>query len=400
MLTPNEIEQASMMFDEQMKRLETEVMQDIVRRIGINGNITSSADWQIYRLFQIGVGKRFLKKLIRKALNLDKKEISHLYKDVIRRGYARDRQLYQFKGKAFIPFDKNQQLQQYINAVAVQTSKDMYNLTQSLGFAERINGKIVFKPIAEFYQDTLDNAVNGIANGVFDYNTALKRAVKTMTDSGLRTVDYETGHTDRIDVAARRAVMTGMTQITAKINDENAVQLETEMFEVSWHSGARPTHQVWQGRWYSKKDLSAICGLGTVTGLCGANCYHSYSPVIPGISVPTYTEEELEQMNREENTPVEYNGKQYTKYEALQKQRYLERKMRVQRQKIKLLTDGNANEEEIINARCRYRGTSQEYTNFSKAMNLPQQRERVMIDGLGNIGVGKYKKRCNSRSCS
>lgn len=391
MLTPSELENASMLFDEQMKNMETEVMEDVIRRIQINSHITSSADWQLYRLFQLGESKRVLKKIIKSTLKLDKKEINHLYKDVIRRGYERDSSLYRTKGKPFIPFDKNEQLQQYINAVAVQTSKDMYNLTQSLGFAERKNNKIIFKPIAEFYQDTLDNAVNGIANGAFDYNTALKKAVKTMTDSGLRTVDYETGHTDRIDVAARRAVMTGMTQITAKINDENAKKLDTNMFEVSWHSGARLTHQVWQGRWYSENDLSEVCGLGSVTGLCGANCYHSYSPVIPGISVPTYTEEELAKMNEEENIPVEYNGKEYTKYEALQKQRYLERKMRTERQKIKLLKDGGADEEDIINARCRYRGTSQEYTDFSKAMNLPQQRERVTIDGLGNIGAGKYK---------
>ncbi len=108
-------------------------------------------------------------------------------------------------------------------------------------------------------------------------------------------------------------------------------------------------------------------------------------------SEPTYTAEELEELNRKENTPVTYEGKQYTKYEALQRQRKLETAMRVQRQKIKLLETGNADEDDIIAARCRYRGTSQEYTRFSKAMDLPQQRERVTVDGLGNIGVGNQK---------
>ncbi|MEF2707848.1 MAG: phage minor capsid protein, partial [Pseudoruminococcus massiliensis] len=81
-------------------------------------------------------------------------------------------------------------------------------------------------------------------------------------------------------------------------------------------------------------SVCVICGLGSVTGLCGANCYHSYYPVIPGISVPTYTEEELDEMNRQENIPIDYNGKQYTKYEALQRQRQLETRMRAERQKI------------------------------------------------------------------
>ena len=125
--------------------------------------------------------------------------------------------------------------------------------------------------------------------------------------------------------------------------------------------------------------------------MCGANCYHSYYPVIPGISVPTYTEEELDEMNRQENIPIDYNGKQYTKYEALQRQRQLETRMRAERQKIKLLQDGEADETDIMLARAKYRGTSQEYTSFSKAMDLPQQRQRVTIDGLENIGVGKWK---------
>lgn len=140
-------------------------------------------------------------------------------------------------------------------------------------------------------------------------------------------------------------------------------------------------------------ELKSVCGLGTVTGLCGANCYHSYSPFIPGISKRTYTDEELESMKREELTPREYGGKQYTKYEALQRQRKLETTMRAQRQKIKLLETGGANEDDIINARCRYRGTSAEYARFSKAMDLPQQRDRVYIDGLGDVGKGKYTKK-------
>ena len=212
-----------------------------------------------------------------------------------------------------------------------------------------------------------------------------------MTNSGLRTVDYETGWSNRTDVAARRAVMTGLTQVTAKVNENNAEKLGTDMFEVSWHSGARPSHQVWQGRWYKSSELESVCGLGSVTGLCGANCYHSYYPVVPGISVPTYTEEELDEMNRQENIPIDYNGKQYTKYEALQRQRELETRMRAERQKIKLLQDGEVDETDIMLARAKYRGTSQEYTSFSKAMDLPQQRQRVAIDGLGNIGSGKWK---------
>lgn len=391
MYTPEEIEAFSMIFDNAMRSLEIEVMEDVIRRIRINSEITRSADWQLYRLYELGKSKKSLRKAIKKAFNLDESSINQLYQNIIGKGYARDETLYKAKGKQFIPFEKNEALQQYISAIVKQALESMQNISQSLGFAVKSGDKRVFKPIAKYYQTTLDNAINGIATGVFDYNTVLKQTVSEMTNSGLRTVDYETGWSNRADVAARRAVMTGLTQVTAKINEHNAEKLGTDMFEVSWHSGARPSHQVWQGRWYKSSELESICGLGSVTGLCGANCYHSYYPVIPGVSVPTYTEEELDEMNRQENIPIDYNGKQYTKYEALQRQRQLETRMRAERQKIKLLQDGEADETDIMLARAKYRGTSQEYTSFSKAMDLPQQRQRVTVDGLGNIGVGKWK---------
>ena len=394
MYTSNELESLSTAFDERMRQLENEVMEDIIRRIRINGEITRSADWQVNRLVELGMGRKEIENRIKKALNLSEEEVKKLYSDIIESGYARDAGLYKKSGIKKIPFEKNDVLQQLIAATAAQTANEMRNLSGSLGFAVRnADGTVHFTEIGKFYQDTVDNAINGIANGVFDYNTALKKAVSALTNSGLRTVDYASGWSNRVDVAARRSVMTGIAQLTGKINEQNAEELGTDTFEVTWHGGARPSHQVWQGRWYTKKQLVSVCGLGSVTGLCGANCYHDYYPVIPGISEPTYTEEQLREMNRKENIPVEYGGKQYTKYEALQHQRRLETKMRAQRQEIHLLEAGGASEDDIIAARCRYRVTSGEYTRFSKAMELPQQRERVTVDGLGNVGVGKWKKK-------
>ncbi len=393
MLKASEIERASMVLDKPLRDLEMQIMEDIVRRIKINGEITRSADWQIYRLHELGMSKREIKKAIADNLDLSKAEIKELYNDILQKGYEWDDSIYKTKGKARIPLEENEGLQRLLSAVSEQTSGELKNISQSLGFAvKQPDGKLKFTQAADFYQQSLDNAIMGIASGAFDYNTVIKKVISDMTNSGLRTVDYATGWSNRADVAARRSVMTGLSQLTAKMNEDNAKELGTDYFEVTWHSGARPSHQEWQGKVYSRKELETICGLGTVTGLCGANCYHDYYPFIPGISERSYTDEELAQMNAEENKPVKYGDKEYTKYEALQRQRKLETAMRAQRQKIHLLEEAGADEEDIINARCRYRGTSQEYTRFSKAMGLPQQRERVNADGLGNIGVGKYSK--------
>lgn len=396
MFKAGELEAVSMALEPQFRELEQRIMSDVVRRIKINGEVTRAADWQITRLAQLGESKREIKKTIKDTLGLSTKEINHLYKDIIRKGYERDSDLYKYKGRTQIPFAENHELQQLIGSVSNQTNGELKNITQSLGFAQRgADGKLTFTPVADYYQKTLDSAMLDISSGAFDYNTVLKRTVKEMTNSGLRTVDYETGHSNRVDVAARRAVMTGMSQLTAKVNNSNAEQLGTDTFEVTAHGGARPEHQEWQGKWYTKDELESICGLGEVTGLCGANCYHDYYPVVPGISKPTYTPEEIEEFNRKENEPVEYNGKTYTKYEATQRQRKLETTMRAQRQEIRLLKEGGASEDDLIAARSRYRGTSAEYARFSKAMDLPQQRERVTVDGLGDIGVGKYTKTDN-----
>lgn len=393
MLTPAELEAMPIEAERLFKDLESRVMSDVVRRLKNNGNeIIRSADWQIYRMNELGKSKEEIKQYIQDVLKLTDDEVNSIYDDVIKSGYSRNADIYKAVGASFIPYSENKELQQLVFALKEQTNGEFKNITNSLGFATKgADGKISFSPIADYYQKTLDNAMIDIASGTFDYNTVLKRVVTEMTNSGLRSVDYASGWSNRVDVAARRAVMTGVTQLTGKVNEEMADELETDTYEVSWHSGARPSHAEWQGGVYTKEELETVCGLGSGDGLCGWNCYHSYSPFIPGVSVRAYTDEELKEMRERENTPKDYYGKKYTAYEASQRQRQLETAMRAQRQKIKLLQEGGADEDDITTARARYRGLSQEYTQFSKAMDLPQQRERIYGDSLGDIGKGKWK---------
>lgn len=394
MFTPTEIEALPSAMEQLYRSLQLNIMSDLTERLKANGEeITSAADWQINRLYELGVSKDEIDSLIQSTLDVSDDEIDRIYDEVVKSGYARNEELYTSKGKEYISYAENKQLQQLVKAVKNQTKSEYRNITGSLGFAVRnADNTLSFTPLADFYQRTLDNGLMQIASGTVDYNTVLKRAVKAMTDSGLRTVDYASGWSNRVDVAVRRALMTGFNQVVAKVNEDNAEQLGTEYFEVSYHRGARPTHQVWQGRVYSKKELETVCGLGTVTGLCGANCYHSYSPFIKGVDKPTYSDEELDRMNEEENTPKEYNGRQYTAYEAQQRQRRLETAMRADRQQIELLTQGGADYDTITGAKVRYFQRQDEYVKFSKAMNLPQQWERITVDGKNALGSKLPKK--------
>ena len=371
----------------------TRIMSDIIRRVRDCSEITRTADWQIDRLNQLGESKKYIKSTIQKALKLSDEQIEEMYKNAAESAHAYNKELYKATGKDYIPYAENAFLRQITAAVAAQTKDEFKNITGSLGFAVKRGGLTVFKPIAKYYQSTLDNAVADIASGAFDYNTVIKRTVEEMTRSGLRTVDYASGHSNRIDVAVRRAVLTGLNQLTGQVQEANAEKLGAKKFEVTWHSTARPTHQPWQGRVYTKEELVSVCGLGEVDGLKGANCRHDYFPFIEGISERVYTDEQLEEMNRKENEKKAYGGKEYTAYEATQRQRYLETAIRAQRQKIKLLQEGNASDDDIISAKCKYQKLSQEYTNFSKAMDLPQERSRIYSDGLGKVDVKLPKEK-------
>lgn len=381
-MTQGEIEKLTVKTQNIFSRLEIRIMQDIIRRIKENGFVTASADWQISRLKQLGESEQTIRQLIQDALGASDEELERIFSDEVYEEYYGHAHAYEIAGVQQIPYEENEALQRTVEAMKLQLRGEYQNLTGSMGFAIRgADGLIKYSPVMSFYRTTLDNAVADIHSGAFDYNTVLKRTVTTLTNSGLRHIDYESGHRDRVDVAVRRAVLTGFRQVQGKINEQVAVELHTDMYEVTYHVGARPSHQPWQGRVWSMEQLQSVCGLGTGPGLCGWNCYHDYRPFPPG-SVRTYTDEQLEAMMEQENAPKEYNGKQYTTYEALQQQRKMERTMRAQRQKIKLLEEGGAVPDDVILARAKYQGQMQNYAAFSKKMNLPEQKARIMQDGL------------------
>ncbi|MEG0989093.1 MAG: phage minor capsid protein, partial [Clostridium sp.] len=357
--------------ERKFRNLENRIMEDVVRRIKKTGNITSSADYQLNRYYILGNSTKDIEDIVKNAVGNDFPETFALYDEAINKEYTRSKALYEQVNETFIPYEQNAQLQQVTQALIQQSNDELHNITKSMGFkVDMGRGKMVFSPLSDYYNQYLDDAMIEITSGAFDYNTVLRRVVTQMTNSGLRTVDYASGMTTRCDVAARRAVMTGLTQMTGKISDTNAQKLHTEYFEVAWHEGARPTHREWQGKVWSRDELVTICGLGTAAGLEGANCYHERYPFIPGISERQWSNEWLTKQNRKEDNPVTFKGREYTAYDARQRQRYLETNMRAQRQKVELLQKAGADPDDVMLARCKYQAQLDEYKSFSKKMGL------------------------------
>lgn len=373
--------------------LEERILQDIARRIKKTGEITSTADWQINRLRILGYSSEDIEREIKKTLDASYPEMFELYDKVIDWEYVRNKDIYEQINAEFILFEKNEQLKQITDAIIRQSLEDLENVTKSLGFYLDYNGKKVLTPLSQVYSNYLDNACYDIVTGAFDYGSVLRRVVTQLTNSGLRKIEYGSGYASRVEVAARRAVMTGVANLTGEIADYNAKKLGTEYFEVEWHAGARPAHSVWQGRVWTKEQLYSVCGLGTVTGLLGANCYHTYYPFFPGISQRNWSDEWLEAQNRKESKSKEFRGKEYTLYEAKQRQRQMETAMRAQREKVQMLQDGGADPDEVMLQKAKYQGQLNEYAVFSRKMGLKEERERIYIDGRGKIAPSQYDQK-------
>lgn len=385
-MTPDELEKLPKPIERIMTAMEMSIMAEIVERIENAGLITPLIDWTIGRMTAIGESKAKIKKIISDTLKDSDIQIDKIYEHAIKADYVTNKELYQAIGKDYLPYQENKWLQQVVSAIKAQTKdslRPMENITQTTGFNVMVGKKRVFTPLSEYLERTLDKSMIEITTGVKTYSQAINGVIDEMTSSGLRTVDYASGRSDRVEVAARRAVMTGVAQLTDKVNENNAKELNTDYWEVDWHMGARNTgtgfmnHQNWQGKVYSSTEMRTVCGLGEMLGFAGIHCYHIRFPFLLGISKRKYTDEWLTEQNRKENTKKAFNGKEYDTYGAIQYQRKLERTIRKLKEDIKLLEKANADMDDISAAKIRLRMASKTYTDLSKEMDIPQQLERI-----------------------
>lgn len=393
-MTPEELEKLPKPLERTMTALELSIMEEVIQRIKEVGQITPVIDWMLNRLAAIGESKSRIKQLIGEAVKEADLQIDEIYKQAVLSDYIRNKEIYEAAGVEYQPYEGNQWLQQVVDAARRQTKgslRTLENITQTTGFNVMIGNQRVFTPLSEYLERSLDKAMMGITTGAKTYSQAIGEVIDEMTASGIRTVDYASdksnkpNKSDRIEVAARRAVMTGVAQMTKQVSDKNAEQLGTDHWEVDWHMGARNTgtgyrnHQSWQGKVYSTAEMRSVCGEGEMLGFAGINCYHIKFPFLPGISKRKYTDEWLAEQNRKENEKKTFRGRDYDTYGALQYQRRLERTIRKQKQDVKLLEKAGADKDDITVAKCRLRLTNKAYVDFSKEMDLRQQRERLRI---------------------
>lgn len=387
--------------------LEQDVIQDIARRLRKEKRWTESAELQAKALEKLGHSPAEIRRLVLKELHADKEfeamlikntlehkktirgEINRAISEAKKRGddivsrarlmsFADDVSFWESQGRQL---KESPALRQIGKEASKRLEHNLKSLTHSTGF------KFIGRPIKEeqAFNYAMDKAVMHIASGAFSSQQAVEQVVSDLEKSGLRKVDFASGISRGIDVAAHLAVRTTLGQMTADISMLNAKELDTDLVEVSSHAGARDgdghaNHAQWQGKVYSIsgkaypeesrrlgykiESLEKVTGYpNDPSGLCGYNCRHTFYPFVEGISEPNPIEKEPE--------PVEVDGKVYTYYQATQKQRRIERELReYKRQHI-----GGQNRIAAITAK------EQQYARFCEKAGLKQNLNRIYVNG-------------------
>lgn len=377
MLPPSYLDATPDAFVQLAQQVEDEILQDVARRIGKMGTLTETADWQLWRYQQTEAVRENVVKLLAKYSGKSEATIRRLLKEAATEAMEREDAIYYHYNLEPTPFEESAALNNLLNAGARQTCGTWRNLTATT--ANTVSGA---------FERTLDVAWGKVATGAFDYKTAVKQAVDSLADE-MPEITYPSGHTDSLEVAARRAVLTGVNQTVGKLQEARMDEMNVEFVETSAHGGARPSHAEWQGRRFHRggavdylgkhyPDFEQATGYGTGAGLCGWNCRHTFFAVFPELGdPPTWTEESLQELNARN---IEYNGKLYTQYEVNQMQRARERNVR--KWKKRYLAESAAGSDTTDSA-VRLKAARQSLSEFAKATGGRVDSARVSVPKFG-----------------
>ena len=377
MLPPSYLDQMPDAFVQLWQQVEEQILQDVARRIGKMDKVTAAANWQLWRYQQTEALRNDVVKLLAKYSGKSETAIRKLLLQAATEAMEREDAIYYHYDMEPTPFEESAALNNLLDAGARQTCGTWQNITATT--ANTVTGA---------FERTLDAAWLKVSTGAFDYKTAVKQAVDSLADE-MPMVTYPSGHKDSIEVAARRAVLTGVNQTTGKLQVARADEMGVAFFETTAHGGARPSHAEWQGRRFHRggavdykgrhyPDFEAATGYGTGAGLCGWNCRHTFFAVFPELGdPPQWTQEQLQELNARN---IEYNGKKYTAYEISQMQRARERNVR--RWKKRYLAEYAAGLDATDSA-VRLKAARQSLAEFAQATGGRVDSARVSVPKFG-----------------
>lgn len=352
--------------------VEIDILEDMARRISTYDFFIPAAMHQNQKLQELGMTQQHIIEALAGMTGQTQQEIVDLLTEASEMAVADDVEYYT-AAEVYEPTQINTEaLHKQLNSGLLQTQQAFKNITRTTA-----------NTASKQFENALDRAWTQINVGGMDKDTAIRRAIEDLSDNGVGAIEYKSGRVDSLEVAVRRAVVTGANQTAAKTQEVLADELGVDLVEVTAHGGARPEHAKWQGKCYSRKGRQVIDGVvyedfetatryGHGDGLGGWNCRHNFRPYIHG-TARAWSGNQLKALDKKN---IEYNGEKYTEYEASQIQRGIEREIRKQKRTIAAL---EAVGEDASEYRAKLRKSQKSYTDFTEQTGLKKQTARTKV---------------------
>ena len=300
------------------------------------------------------------------------------------------------KKMEFVDYKDNEQLKKLVKGIAGETNDTFKNLSRSraIGFVLKDEkGKKTFKNLKDTYRDLIDEAVFNVETGVADYQSAMRGVMKQLADSGVKVheekVGYPSGYNRRIDSSVRQNVLTGVRKVNISVQEQVGRDFGADGVEISAHSPCAEDHLHLQGKQFSKKEFAKING-SLERPIGEYNCRHFVFSIVLGVNKPSYSNKMLNQMNRESQSVIEYEGKKYTSYEATQVQRKLETEIRKQKDR-QIIARASGDKDGVGIAQSNITTLTRKYNDFSKKAGLDTYKKRLTVSGYHKVSVANIK---------
>ena len=365
MLSPRYLDGLSDEIADIYAQLEADILADMARRIAKLGKITEASKWQAAMLAETGALKKDVNRIIKKYDPKIQREIKAIYNDaMIKNARANNRIFEDALGHGVSDINA-----QVMLAGIQKTHSDLSRLTLTTAYTTE----------QQFVQQA-NAAYMQVTSGAFDYDAAMKSACDNLAEKGVTSVYYRNGRPVNlsIEAAVRMNILTGVNQTASAATMDDCDALGCDLVETSAHIGARPSHEAWQGKVFSLSGSSnkyppfSVCGLGTIDGICGINCRHSYYPYFEGME-KHYTTDDLDEMAKQ---TVTYNGQEMTRYDAEEKLRYMERNVRKYKRRAIVQEAGGVDN---TAARAKIGEWQQRARDFTKQTGIARDTAREFV---------------------
>lgn len=390
--------------DRLVSRIEstnTYILEQIGKSIKYIGTLTPSKAQQLINILKYGGNFDKIVKKLAQVTQLNVNEIYEIFEEVAKNDYRFAKQFYDYKGVKYIPYEENIALKRQITALANITAGQYTNISNTLAFARKVNGRTVYTDLSRTYQDIIDRAVLSVSQGKETFDTEMRKAVKELSNSGIRTVDYASGRSQRLDSAVRMNLKGALRNLHNETQAIFGKEFGSDGVEISVHINPAPDHAEVQGRQFSKEefekfqnDQDAIDYKGRLfphehdgkdrRSISEYNCYHYTFDIVLGVSEPEYTDKELQQIIDDNNKGFEIDGKHYTMYEGTQIQRKMETELR-KKKDTQIMARAVGDEELAMETQREINILTKQYKELSDISGLPTALQRARVSSYRRI---------------